>query len=145
MITWIVRSMVGGLFVGGLVCVALPVRWWLRARRRMRIGGIADGLVVALTPQASAPDPESYVTVFQFDDREGVSHRISSPVAHGPAQHAIGDRVQVAYEPARPEDAELVADARNLVALALFGLFLSAIALLIWWGMWNGAFVPEWA
>jgi hypothetical protein len=145
MITWIVSSMVGGLLVGGLVCIALPVRWWLRARRRMRRGGIADGVVVALRPQASAPDPESYVTVFQFDDRNGISHRISSTVAHGPAQHAIGDPVQVAYEPVRPEDAELVADARHLVALALFGLFLSAIALLIWWGMWNGAFVPEWA
>jgi hypothetical protein len=144
MIAWMVGSMVGGLFVGGLVCIALPVRWWLRARRRMRLGGIADAVVVALRPQASAPDPEHYVTVFQFTDRQGGSHRVSSKVAHSPAQHAIGDRVLVAYEPANPEDAELVADARSLVALALFGLFLSVIALLIWWGMWNGAFVPEW-
>jgi hypothetical protein len=145
MIAWITAAMVGGIFVGGLVCLALPLKWWLRARRRMRNGGVADGWVVALRPQASAPDPEHYVTVCQFNDRHGRSHRVSSTIAHWPAQHAIGERLLVAYEPANPDDAEIVRDTRSLVALAMGGLFLSVIALLLWWGMWNGAFVPEWA
>jgi hypothetical protein len=145
MITWIVGSMVAGLFIGGQVCIALPLTWWRRARRRMRLGGIADGVVIALRPQASGPDPESYVTVFQFDDRESVSRRVSSRLAHWPVQHAIGDRVLIAYEPASPEDAEIVADTRRLVTLMLFGLFLSVMALLIWWSMWTGALAPEWA
>jgi Protein of unknown function (DUF3592) len=143
MISWIVMAMVGGIFVGGLVCMALPLRWWLRARRRMRLGGVADGWVVALRPQASGPDPESYVTIFQFNDRRGGSHRVSASVAHSPAQHAIGDRVLVAYEPDRPENAEIVADTSTLGSLALLGLFLSVIALLLWWGLWIGAFVLE--
>ena len=145
MIAWIIGILVGGLFIGGLVCIALAFTRWRRARRRMRLGGMADGFVVALRPQASGPDPESYVTVFQFNDREGVSRRVSSKVAHWPAQHAIGDRVRIAYEPDSPADAEIVADPRHLVALVLFGLFLSVMALLIWWGMWTGALAPEWA
>jgi hypothetical protein len=145
MIAWITGAMVGGIFVGGLVCLALPLKWWLRARRRMRIGGVADGWVVALRPQESGPNPEHYATVFQFNDRQGGSHRVSAKIAHSPAQHAIGERVLVAYEPASPEDAEIVTATRTLVALAMFGLFLSVIALLLWWGMWIGAFVPEWA
>jgi hypothetical protein len=144
MIAWITGAMVVGILVGGLVCLALPLKWWLRARRRMRAGGVADGRVVALRPQASAPE-ESYVTVFQFNDRQGGSHRVSSRVAHWPAQHAIGQRVRVVYEPANPEDAELATDTSTVVQLVVLGLFLSVIALLLLWGLSIGAFVPQWA
>src|SRR4029453_2761450 len=117
--TWIIVAMIGGLFVFGVVGMALPLKWWLRARRRMRLGGVADGWV----------------------DRQGRSHRVSSRFAHSPAQHAIGDRVLVAYEPASPEDAAIVTDTRPLVSLALFGLCMLVMALLLWWGLWIGAFV----
>jgi hypothetical protein len=145
MIAWIIGILVGGLFIGGLVCIALAFTWWRRARRRMRLGGMADGFVVALRPQASGPDPESYVTVFQFNDREGVSRRVSSKVAHWPAQHAIGDRVRIAYEPDSPAGR---GDRRGPEASRRPGAVrpvLSVMALLIWWGMWTGALAPEWA
>jgi hypothetical protein len=141
-ITWIVAAMIGGIFVGGLACVVAAWRAWRRTTQRMRLGGLTEGIVVDLTPQGLGEET-AYVTVFEFVDRHGVRRRVSSRIAWSPARHAVGQRVRVSYDPARSEDAEIVAEARGRVALALLGAALAAMALLLWWGMWIGAFMPE--
>ena len=83
------------------------------------------------------------MSVFEFADRDGVRRRLRSKTAWSPARHAVGQRVRVSYEPARSDDAEIVADSGALLLLALFGAFLALLALLLLWGLWIGAFTIE--
>jgi hypothetical protein len=130
--------LVGGIFAGGIVCIAIAVRSGRRTRRRRTVGGIAEGTVVALVPQPSDGGP-SYVTVVEFLDRQSRRHRVSSSYATAPAPHAVGGRVPVSYEPGDPDDAHIVPETRSLVALGLVGALLALVAILLWWDIWIGA------
>ena len=133
----LILVLIGGIFAGGVTCIAIAVRSWRRTRRRLAMGGTADGTVVALVPSGD----QTYVTVFEFRDRQGRHHHVSSKVATN-APEKVGDRVLVSYEPENPDDAEIAWDTESLVGLGLVGAFLALMAVLLWFDIWIGALGP---
>jgi hypothetical protein len=139
-VPWSIAAMIGALFVGGAVCTSVAIRSWWRTRRRARSGCVVEATVVELVPMDSAPDEQSFLTVFEFSDRRGTRHRVRSKWASSPAPHAVGARIRVSYDPDAPDDADIVQQGQSLVALGALGAALSLIAVLLWWGLAIGAF-----
>jgi hypothetical protein len=135
-----ISFVLAGLLAGGLVCLFIAARSAWRTARRVRLGCVADAVVVELVPDGT-PGPEcAYRSVAEFRDRDGRTQRIKARVAYHPPAHAIGDRIRVSHEPGAEADADFVMDGRGLLVLVLFGAFLATIALLIMWNISTGAF-----
>jgi hypothetical protein len=117
------------LLVGiAVVLFAVAAHLVRRATRRLRAGGRAKGVIVGSeeTFGSSGDNRPYYRPKVRFAARDGHSHTFVSPVGRG-KPYANGANVDVVYDPANPEDAEIagfVAQWLVPLALAAFGAFM---------------------
>lgn len=110
-----VRMRVGdrtGAFVGavfllvGLVALSGAAYWSLRTREFIRTAAKAQGLVIDLVPH-SGDNGTTYAPTVRFTDKDGRERTFTSSTSSSPPSHREGDAVQVLYDPARDDKAEI--------------------------------------
>lgn len=130
---WDVLYLITGLAVpfwtlAATLCFWLMRRPWRRAKRYMRRGGVAEGVVVGHEGRgSSAAGSPSAAEVVEYRDP---ANRVFRAVSKGGSSFCrpVGARMQVAYDPDNPGDG-LVLRSEKVLALAgtllsvLFGLF----------------------
>jgi len=96
---------VGGAFaVLGPVLLAVGVYLYARTSAFLERATRTRGEVVELVERRS-DDGYTYAPVFVFEDAKGTSRRIVSNTSSNPPGYAVGDEVDVLYDPDDPEDA----------------------------------------
>lgn len=101
----------GGLLVllGLLSLLQLP-KVISEARRADRESIRVTGRVVELTeepPTGSDSEASTWHPVVEFEDRDGREHTFQARYGTTPAKWAVGDPIEVAYPPLKPEQARI--------------------------------------
>ena len=115
---------IGGVFAALGVAFLAGAGWsYLADRSFAAAGAHAQGTVIEMVGGRDSDGDYSYKPVVEFRDADGRRHVFTSNVSSSPPQHAAGERVQVIYAPATPDEA--VIDSfldRFLLPLILGGL-----------------------
>lgn len=118
----------GVVLVAGLVFAVLGARELGRGRALRRDGEVVEAEVVDvefLRPRTTAePTSGRFHPVVRFRTRAGVTVQATTVVGATPAPARPGDRVQVRYDPARPERVEL---AQGLASTSTLGCMFLAL------------------
>ena len=117
----------------GVLLMGASAAALLRARREAASRLSAWGVVAALQPRAGLRG-SIHCPVVQFQTEMGELVTFQSSVGGQPPLHAIGQRVAVFYDRARPDGAEIEAPAVLwLVPAGLFavGLFFAAVGAMV--------------
>ncbi len=113
------------MLVGGLVSFADEIAF---SRRSLH----ADGVVVGLA-ESTGGRRTMYRAIFTFDV-EGKTHTVTDPSGSRPPSHNVGDRVDVVYDPGRPDEARVNSFmTRWIVPLILtgMGLIFTSVAVFV--------------
>lgn len=105
------------LVIGG--CEALETRSELARSVRGR-GTIAENRLVV--DQRDGVEEHAYQPVVQFRDAAGHVHRFTDAAASLPPDYAVGETVEVAFEPRDPAHARIVSWKRLWLVPTLFGV-----------------------
>ena len=126
-----------GLLLGAVALVLFAVAASLAAKalKRQRAGGRARGTIVGSektqSGSSSSPHGVYYRPKVRFTASDGRARTFVSPVGRG-KPYVEGTEVQVAYDPANPDDAEVAGFVANwLVPLAMVAF--GAVALATAW------------
>src|SRR5690349_15343081 len=115
--------LLGGIFGGA----ALILR--SRARQLLKSAVVTNGWIVSLERSVSMSSEMVYPTVFpyfKFVDAQGLEHKVRSSVGFEPEKYAVGDTVEVTYNPADPQQASI--DPRSVQRVARISIFAAALA-----------------
>ncbi len=98
---------VGG-FLLCLAAVPCAIGLWLYSRSSafLETAVSAQGTVVEVQPSSGSGDT-TYHSVFEFQDRDGTTHRTTSAWSSNPPAHTVGEQVEVLYPPNRPSEAKI--------------------------------------
>lgn len=95
----------------GLGCIVYSVMVYINTRKFLSDCIRADGKVIDLvrsTDQGTGVNRfVSYAPVFEFTDRNGQSHKVTSDESSSLASFSIGQQVVVLYEPDKPMQARI--------------------------------------
>ena len=94
----------GGLFIGGIIGLAVGVIYRRRARRLLDVGRDAEGTIIDLRREA-AGDGVGWFPVVEFDAHDGTRYAFTSEIGVVPLFRRKGQRLRVIYDPAMPMDA----------------------------------------
>ncbi|RTQ46829.1 DUF3592 domain-containing protein [Hymenobacter gummosus] len=95
-------------------------------RARQQRGQLADATIVALTPSRRLFTPK-----VRFVTAAGQTVEIETETAADPGQYAVGQTVQVLYDTANPENADLAGSPPDSYGFGLvIGLLFAAVGLL---------------
>lgn len=113
----------------GLLIAAVGIWVGLDERRSQREGRRARGRVTEVAVHVSSRRT-MHTPVFEFVADDGRSVRKRSTVSSSPATHKVGDEVDVWYDPADPDRADIVGEGRSFSLLtAGIGAIFTAIGL----------------
>lgn len=129
--------LLGSLFailIGG-GCLVGAIRAFLAQRRkRERASAEASGVVLSLEKRVFNPGSGGvFCPVVEFATATGEVHRFEASHGTMPASHAVGQTVQVRYDPQAPAEAELASGASDwlvpgcLLAFGAVGLFFGLV------------------
>jgi hypothetical protein len=128
--------LLGSLFaiLVGLACLAGGVKAVVTRRRKRAAAVSASGVVVDLQMRVfRAGSSGVYCPVVEFATGTGAVVRFESSFGTMPASHAVGQAVQVLYDPASPETAEVDSGLSSwlttgcLFAFGALGLFFGLV------------------
>jgi len=91
----------------GLVCLFAASWVYTGERRFIASAGRTTGTVVDLVYETGTDHGSAYYPVVRFASPTGDSVTIRSRTGSNPPSHRVGDRVEVLYDPARPEHAKM--------------------------------------
>jgi len=101
---------------------------YFKQQRQMESRAVATGTVVELTSRVTASGRGSMICpVVEFTTSSGEKIRFTSDFGSRPAGHKIGQSVNVRYDAADPQKAE-IESAMNLWLIPLILVFMGAIA-----------------
>lgn len=142
-------SAFGCITIPFLLIALVPLLWGARGNwqdgQLLRSGTIVDGRVVELrhvptNPSIRMQKTSVYSPVVTFTTEAGETRTAIGSTNRGPAPWAVGDHVDIVYDPANPERADLVSEVENwvywmtcwsLVGLVPLAIALAPVALLI--------------
>jgi hypothetical protein len=106
--------------------LGIAVCWYDRTESFLENAVKTRAIVVDMKEHRSDGDP-LYYPVFSFTDREDNRHEIRSSIGANPSPYAIGDRVEVYYDPDHPQHNKL----DRFVSLWLGPVLPAAIGLIL--------------
>jgi hypothetical protein len=108
----------------------------LHERRRDRRSRQVPGTVVEFVPGDSIGlSPRLQVAVYEFVADDGRRVRKPSSVARGTPRHAVGETVAVWYDPADPNQSDIVGESAGIALIfGALGLLFTAVGIALVWG-----------
>lgn len=101
-----VRRLAVVFFALGVLQTVVAGWWVIRARAFVARAETAPGAVVALE-RSTSRDSSAYHPVVRFKSPSGQERTFRSPAGSNPPSHAVGDAVDVLYDPADLADARI--------------------------------------
>jgi len=122
-----------GTAVAGAGLAAFGAAEGMSRRRRETEGRQVPATVVEFAQVRMLRDPNTLLApVFEFVSEDGRKVRKQSRNASAPPAHAIGDTVMVWYDPAQPEQADIVGEAGAWVLGSIcLGLLFVAVGIAV--------------
>lgn len=115
---------IGGVFLGfGLVFGGVGACSVIADHDNVQNGARAEGTVVSLERRNNPDSGTTYHPVVEFGDSNGERHRFTSSFGSNPASFERGERVEVVYDPWKPEKAIIDSFATRFVFPLIFGAF----------------------
>jgi len=97
---------IGAIFTPiGLIFAAIGGWFFVQDRQLAADGLRAEGYVIEVVVSRDSDGSSSYKPVVEFTDAEGRTHRFTSSISSSPPAHSPGERVEVIYSPADPNEA----------------------------------------
>jgi hypothetical protein len=139
------RWVFAGLTLMGSPFAAIGVYEVIQASQDLGHSARARGTVSAnrlLVDRRDGNEEHSYQPVIEFRDSAGLSRRFTDPVGSLPPDYAVGDTVELAYEPKDPGHARIVSWKRVWLVPSLLigvGLLPGLVFLIFWWRLVGGS------
>jgi len=100
----LIASMVVGLVFLLVALMPVGIGVWLYGRTSQFMSNAVHttGTVIALHPHTDSDGSTMYKPEYEYQDRDGNNHRVTSSWSSNPPAYSVGDPVQVLYDPTAP-------------------------------------------
>ena len=101
------KIMIIGLILTGIFLLGLSFHFYVSTSSYLKSAKSVEGTVIKLLPIEDDENNTTYAPVFEFKDQAGQSHVIESSLGRNPPAFEKGQKVEVLYDPASPQNAKL--------------------------------------